>query len=178
MGPPQILLLGGSGFAIISISSYQLPPKRHRAPSYPTLKTHEAHMVDYYRRLLSCRFVYCKRAFPTPQSQDQCYYRIADSLHSRYRRLGYLEVTLLCWPIAVALVFPRLRPERLTFPADYRNASKIDVTATANAQVSGIVITAGGNGNCRSVRDGYCRASSPHRLYRRQRNKRHSIRAT
>ena len=31
---------------------------------------------------------------------------------------------------------------RLTFPADYRNASKIDVTASANAQVSGIVITA------------------------------------
>jgi hypothetical protein len=68
-------------------------------------------MVDYYRRLLSCRFVYCKRAFPTPQSQDRCYYRIPDSLHSRYRRLGYLEVTLLCWPIAVAPVFPRLRPE-------------------------------------------------------------------
>ena len=68
-------------------------------------------MVDYSRRLLSCRFVYCKRAIPTPQSQEPCYYRIPDSLNSRYRRVGYLEVTLLCWPIAVALVFPRLRPE-------------------------------------------------------------------
>jgi len=31
---------------------------------------------------------------------------------------------------------------RLTFPADYRNTSKIDVTARANAKVSGIVISA------------------------------------
>ena len=64
-------------------------------------------MVDYYRRLLSCRFVYCKRAFPTPQSQDQCYYRIPDSFHCRYRRLDDLGVTPLCWPIAVALASSR-----------------------------------------------------------------------
>jgi hypothetical protein len=30
---------------------------------------------------------------------------------------------------------------RLTFPADYRNAPKIDVTANANANVSGIILT-------------------------------------
>ena len=61
-------------------------------------------MADYSRRLLSCRFVYRHRAIPTPHLQEPCYYRIPDSPHSRYRRLGYLDVTLLCWPIAVALV--------------------------------------------------------------------------
>ena len=53
--------------------------------------------------LLSYRFIYCKRAIPTPQSQEPCYYRIPDSLHCRYRRRGDLDVTPLCWPIAVAL---------------------------------------------------------------------------
>src|SRR6478736_340339 len=60
-------------------------------------------MVDYSRDLLSYRFIYCKRAIPTPQSQEPCYYRIPDSFHRRYRRRGDLDVTLLCWPIAVAL---------------------------------------------------------------------------
>ena len=60
-------------------------------------------MVDYSRRLLSCRFVYCKRAITTPHLQEPCYYRIPDGPDSRYRRLGYLDVTPLCWPIAVAL---------------------------------------------------------------------------
>ena len=41
--------------------------------------------------------------FPTPHLQEPCYYRIPDSPDSRYRRLGYLDVTPLCWPIAVAL---------------------------------------------------------------------------
>ena len=60
-------------------------------------------MVDHSRDLLSYRFIYCKRAIPTPQSQEPCYYRIPDSFHSPYRRLGDLDVTPLCWPIAVAL---------------------------------------------------------------------------
>ena len=64
-------------------------------------------MVDYSRHLLSYRFVYCKRAIPTPQSQEPCYYRIPDSFHCRYRRLGDLDVTPLCWPIAVALASSR-----------------------------------------------------------------------
>jgi hypothetical protein len=68
-------------------------------------------MVDYSRHLLSYRFIYCKRAIPTPQSQEPCYYRIPDSFHFRYRRLDDLGVTPLCWPIAVALASSR----------DYRN---------------------------------------------------------
>jgi hypothetical protein len=76
-----------------------------------TPKTHEPHMVDYSRHLLSCRFVYCNRAIPTPQWQEPCYYRIPDSLHSRYRRLGYLEVTLLCWPITKVANLSRMAPD-------------------------------------------------------------------
>src|SRR5207248_11325228 len=68
-----------------------------------TLKTHESHMVDYSRHLLSYQFIYCKCAIPTPQSQEPCYYRIPGSFHCRYCRLGDLGVTPLCWPIAVAL---------------------------------------------------------------------------
>jgi hypothetical protein len=70
------------------------------------LKTHESHMVDYSRHLLSYRFIHCKRAFPTPQSQEPCYYRIPDSFHSPYRLLGDLDVTPLCWPIAVPELLP------------------------------------------------------------------------
>jgi hypothetical protein len=63
-------------------------------------------MADYSRHLLSCWFVYCKRAFPTPQSQKRCYYKVPDSLYSRYRRVGGLEPTLQCGPIAIAPSFP------------------------------------------------------------------------
>jgi hypothetical protein len=60
-------------------------------------------MVDYSRHLLSYRFIHSKRAFPTPQSQEPCYYRLRDSFHSPIGRLGDLDVTPLYWPIAVAL---------------------------------------------------------------------------
>ena len=65
--------------------------------------THESHILDYSRHLVSYRFVYCKRVFPTLQSQESRCYRIPNSLHSPYRRLCDLDVTPLCWPIAVAL---------------------------------------------------------------------------
>jgi hypothetical protein len=63
-------------------------------------------MVDYSQHLLSYRFIYCKRAIPTPQSQEPYYYRIPDSLHCRYRRQGDLDVTPLLANSGCAIFFP------------------------------------------------------------------------